>query len=187
MSKKTQEGGAKGPAKRNAAQMLEALENAFMQQNRQIQMLADEIDNTRNLITALTKRLNASIKAAEEGELTNDSVQKIILQENVKELASKVQFLVDRGVLTKADDAEVSDQTFVVGRGLDENGTVVDPRIQFHVGSLEKDLQSKLVTKKLGDIVKYDDNEPKLEITEIYKVTPLDVKKNFETQQQPAQ
>lgn len=182
-SKKEKVTNGKAPAKKTAAQMLEALENAFLSQNRQLQTLADEIDRTRQMLTALAKRVNASIKAAEEGELTNDSVHKIIVQENIKELEGKVQFLVDQGVLTKADDVEISDQTFVVGRSVDESGSVVDPRVQFHVASVEGDIKSKLLAKKLGDVIKYSDDEPSLEVTEIYKVTQPAVKKNFEQQQ----
>ena len=73
------------PAKQNAVQKMTALENAFMQQNQQINTLADEIDRLRQLLTAVNKRLNASIQASEEGGLTGASVNKIIMDGNIKD------------------------------------------------------------------------------------------------------
>lgn len=170
-------------SKRNAAETMKALENAYVAQNQQIQVLADEIDRLRQLVGALGKRLNASIQAAETGSLNGDSVNKIIVQENVKELEGKIQFLVEQGVLKKNNESQVSDKTFVVGRTVDTEGNVVDPRVQFSVGSIDKTVQSKLLNKKVGEMVSYEDGEPNFEITEIYEIHQPNVKKNFESQQ----
>lgn len=173
--------------KRNATETIKALENSFMAQSQQIQILADEIDRMRQLIAALGKRLNASIQAAEGGNLTGDSVNKIVLQENVKELEGKIQFLVDQGVLKKNDESPITDQTFVVGRTIDTEGNVVDPRIQFSVGSIDKNVQNKLMNKKVGETVTYEDGEPNFEITEVYEIHTPTVKKSFEaTQSNPS-
>jgi hypothetical protein len=173
---------APAPAKRTAAQTIEALENAFMGQNQQMQILADEIDKLRQMLVALSKRMNASIQAAEEGSLTGDSVNKIIINENVKELESKIQFLVDQGVLKKNDTMEITNQTFVVGREVDATGKIINPRVQFAVGSIDQAVQAKLLTKKMGDTVSYSDTEPSLEITEVYEIHQPAVQKNFEAQ-----
>jgi hypothetical protein len=180
------EGTAAAPAKRNAAQTIEALENAFMAQNQQIEILADEIDKLRQMLVSLNKRVNASIQAAEEGELTGDSVNKIIMNDNMKELEGKIKFLVDQGVLKKNDTMEITDKTFVVGREIDAQGNVVNPRVQFAVGSIDKAVQEKLLNKKMGDMVSYSKDEPSLEITEVYEIHQPSVQKNFESQQ-PAQ
>lgn len=178
-SKKTEQAAA---PKRNAAETIKALENAFMSQNQQINVLADEIDRLRQLVGALGKRLNASIKAAEDGGLSGDSVNKIILQENIKELEAKVQFLIDQGVLTKNNESPISEQTFVVGRTVDAEGNVVDPRVQFSIGSLDKEVKQGLLNKKAGEIIAYEDGGPSFEITEVYEVAQPNIKKNFETQ-----
>lgn len=168
--------------KRNAADTIKALENLLMNQNEQINVLADEIDRLRQLVTALGKRLNASIQAAEDGQLTGDSVNKIILQENVKELEGKIKYLIEQGVLKKNNDAPITDKTFVVGRTVDAEGNVVDPRVQFAVGSIDKEVQGKLLNKKAGELVSYEDGEPNFEITEVYEIHQPNVKKNFEAQ-----
>jgi hypothetical protein len=170
------------PAKQNASQKIEALENALMSQNGKFDILAEEIDRLRQMMTALTKRLNASIQAAEDGGLTSDSVNKIILGENMKELEAKVQYLVEQGVLQRNDDSEITDRTFVVGREIDTEGNVVNPRVQFSVNSVDGEVKSRLLTKKAGNVISYSETEPSLEITEVYQIVDPNIKKNFEAQ-----
>lgn len=183
MSKSKKAGEASTPPKRNAAETIKALENAYMLQKQQIDILADEIDRTRQMLTALNRRLNASIKAAEDGALTNDSVHKIIVNENIKELEGKVQFLIDQGVLVKNNETLITDKTFVVGRTVDSDGNVVDPRVQFAVGSVDQEVQDKLLAKKAGEVVPYSDGAPNFEIVEVYEIKQPEVKKNFENEQ----
>jgi len=187
MSKKQAQAQAQQPQppKMNASQKIEALENAFMAQNQQIEILAEEIDRLRSVVTSLTKRINASIQAAEQGGVSTQSVNQIILNENIKELEGKVQFLVDNGVMELNNDIAVSTDTFVVGRHIDSEGNVVNPRIQFAVKSIDPDLQSRLMNKKAGDVVSYDENEPSLEIVEIYQLADLNKKQEFDQNAQP--
>lgn len=183
MSKGTKTAGsAAQPPKQNAAQKLEALENAFMQQNAQIEILAEEIDRLRELVVALNKRLNASIQATDTGT----SVNQIIMDENQKELKAKIDFLVEQGVLQRDDNQQIDEQTFVVGRELDQEANVINPRVQFAVNTVDNSLKSALMGKKAGDVVAYDEKEPSLEVTEVYKITPPAKNKNYENQQ-PAQ
>ena len=175
------------PPPQTASQKLEALENAYVQQNNQINILADEIDRLRQTVVALNKRLNASIQAAEGGGVSNESVNKIIMSENVKELESKITFLTEQGVLLRNDEAEITDNTFVVGRELDQEGNVTNPRVQFAVKTVEKEVKDKLYTKKAGDVIAYSENEDSLEITEVYEIVNPKIKKNFEKQQSTPQ
>lgn len=172
---------------KTAAQKLDALENAFMGQNNQINILADEIDRLRQTVVALNKRLNASIQAAEGGDLTNDSVNKIIVSENSKELENKISFLVEQGVLVRNDEMEISEKTFVVGREIDTQGNITNPRVQFAVNSVDAAVKAKLLSKKAGEVVSYSEQEDSLEITEVYEIVDPQIKKNFEAQQSTQQ
>jgi hypothetical protein len=163
-----------------AAQKLEALENSFMAQNQQIEILADEIDSLRQTLVAVNKRLNASIQAAEQGSLTGESVNKIILGDNMKELESRITFLVENGALVRSDDKEIDSMTFVVGREIDTTGNVTNPRVQFSVQSVDPQLKAQILGKKAGDVVAYSETEDSLEITEVYQITDPKTKKNFE-------
>ena len=170
----------KPPAPMTAAQKLEALENMFMSQNNQIEILADEIDRLRNQLVAVNKRLNSTIQAAEQGGISGDNVNKIILGENMKELEAKINFLKEQGVLVKNDEAEISDKSFVVGREIDTEGNVTNPRVQFSVGSVDPDVKKQIYGKKLGDVVAYSESQDSLEITEVYDIVDPKIKKNFE-------
>lgn len=171
------------PPPMTAAQKLEALENSFMVQSQQIDILAEEIDNLRKTIVNLNKRLNASIKAAEEGGLTGESVNKIILNEGMRELEERVSFLISQGVLVRNDAAEISDTNFVVGRELDTEGNVTNPRVQFSVVSIDKEVKDQIHGKKAGDVIAYSETEDSMEITEVYDIVDPKIKKSFEPQQ----
>lgn len=174
MSKQT----AKQPAKLNASQKLEALEQMIITQEARILTLADEIDKNRILISSLNKRLNASIRAAESGGLNNESVNKLIVEDNVRELEGKVKFLVDQGALKLENESEIDEKSFVVGRGVDDEGNVVNPRLQFAVNSLDESVKTPLMGRKAGEVIQYSEEEPKIEITEIYKIQ--NIVKKFE-------
>lgn len=184
-SKKAEQKQPVPPPPMTAAQKLEALENSFMVQNQQIEILAEEIDSLRKILVNVNKRLSASIQAAEEGGLNNASVSKIIMNEGIRELEERVSFLVQQGVLVRNDVAEVSDKNFVVGREIDTEGNVTNPRVQFSVQSVDPELRTQLQGKKNGSVVAYSETEDSMEITEIYDIVTPKVKKNFE--QQPAQ
>ncbi len=167
--------------KLTAAQRLEALETLVVQQNQKFDILADEIDKSRNLIASLAKRLNAAIQAGENGSISQDSVNKLILDDNINELKGKVDNLIKADVLKRDDELEIVDKTFVVGQEVDEDGTVVNPRVQFAVGSLPQDFKDKLLGKKVGDLIKPEEGLAlSLEITEVYAIVTPQQDKKFE-------
>lgn len=165
--------------KLTAAQRIEGLENALSGVMRNNQILAGEIDNLRQTIGALARRLNATIKSGESGSLSNDSVNDIITQENIAELKGKVDFLLEQGVL-EASDSEITDRTFIVGRELDEDRNVINPRIQFAVASVIPEMKDLLLGKKVGDVIKNDQGDGLLlEVVEVFNI-PEKVEKNVQ-------
>lgn len=168
------------PPPMTASQKLEALENMFMTQNNQIEILADEIDQLRSQLVAVNKRLNATIQAADAGGVTSESINKIILSDNMKELESRITFLADQGVLVRNDDAEITEKTFVVGREIDTEGNVTNPRVQFSVGSVDVELKKQITGKKVGAVVAYSETQDSIEVTEVYDIVDPKIKKNFE-------
>jgi len=156
--------------KLTATQRIEGLESTLSGVMQNTQLLADEINNLRQTLGALGRRLNATIKSGESGQVSNDSVNQIITQENIAELKGKVEFLLEQGVL-EAFDGEIGEKTFVIGRELDEEKNVINPRIQFAVASIVPEMKNMLVGKKVGDIVKNDQGDGLLlEVTEIFNI-----------------
>jgi len=168
------------PAPLTAAQKLDALEKSFIAQNNQIEILADEIDQLRLQLQAVNKRLNATIQSGDQGGVSSESINKIILGDNMRELESRITFLVEQGVLVRNDDSEISEKNFVVGRELDTEANVTNPRVQFSVGSVDPELKKQILGKKVGDVVAYSEGQDSLEVTEVYDIVDPKIKKNFE-------
>lgn len=175
--------------KLNAAQKIEALERLVAQQqgvseaqSQNIQFLTREIDGLRQTIAALARRLNASIKAGDY----NDAVQQILVEENVAELKGKVDFLKEQGVILETTKEAVHERSFLVGRELDEDKNVVNPRMQFAIASLTEEAKQKVLGQKLGGLVKdFSGDGLVLEITEVYDIAEeKEQKKDFEEEKE---
>jgi hypothetical protein len=157
--------------KLTATQRIEGLEAALSGANQNVQFLAQEIDKMRQMITSLARRVNATIKAGENGSVSNEAVQNLLVEENVQELKGKVDFLLDQEVLKPTSKKKLHDRSFVVGRELDEEKNVINPRMQFAIASLNKEVKEKLKDKKVGDFVEnFSGDGLSLEITELYDI-----------------
>jgi len=179
------EKGKKQPKKLTAAQRIEALENQLLGAGQNFQVLAGEIDNLRQTVAALARRLNASIKAGEQGEISNDAVNQLLVEENTAELKGKVDFLLQQGVLEEAKEEAIHERSFVVGRELDEDKNVINPRIQFAIASINPDVKDLLLGKKVGEVVQNKDDGINLEVIEILDIAEK-VEKNLEESQEEA-
>jgi hypothetical protein len=185
---------SKKPGKLNSAQKLKALETQVSTLNEKIgkleslfdnstTILAGEIDKITNVSKSIIKRLNAAITAGEGGDLSNDMVNKIILQEAEVDLQNKVKMLEKAGAIIKNDDAIIGKETFLVAREIDDDGNLINPRTQFKVGSLPDEITKPMLGKKLGDLIKTGEAELTLEILEVYDVKDIEVNKNFEEEE----
>lgn len=179
--------------KLTAAQRIEGLENALSEsreisdaQTQNIEFLAKQMDGLRQTISALARRLNATIKSGEAGGVSNEMVTKLLVDENVQNLKDKVEYLKEQGVLAETEDTTIGDRSFVVGRELDEDSNVVNPRMQFALASLTPEAKEKINGKKSGDIIKdFSGDGLVLEITEVYAIPKEEEqKKDFEDQKE---
>ena len=166
--------------KLNATQRLAAVEQLMSGYDSKFNIIADELDKLSAYVNNLTRRLNATIQAGEDGGITSDSVKQIIICENVKDLEGKVDMLQQNGVLSRNDEMVIADNSFIIGREIDDEGNVVNPRLQFLVGSIEQSYKEGLLGKKLGDTYKGKDSSITLEITEIYEVADQNKEQKFE-------
>lgn len=167
--------------KATALERITKLETSSQQVGMQIEVIADAIDNLRVMVEAIAKRLNATIKSAEEGSISNDAVNQIITGENVKELEGKVNFLLSQKVLVRDDERVAGEKTFMVGRELSADKKVINPRTQFSVDSLDPELKSQILGHKVGDLIELKDNNGNLlEVTEMYKIQDPRIQKDFE-------
>lgn len=156
--------------KRNASQKIEDLERALMNLYQTADNMARDMMTIKEAIKLLGNKLDAVVKATSSGQELNDEVlAKIMVQNNVEELASKVSDLVNKGVLKSS--TEVTPTSFVVGRELSEDGTVQNPRMQFVVSGLQGEVRDKFPGAKPGEVLTLEEGKWKFEILEVYEVS----------------
>jgi len=164
--------------KLTAAQRIEGLENALASlgeikdaQTENINILAGQIDGLRQTIAALARRLNATIKSGDSGNVNSDVINRILVEDNVQELKDKIDYLKEQGILEETEVKEIGDRSFIIGRELDEESNEVNPRMQFALASLTPEAKEKVKGKKAGDVVKdFSGDGLTLEITEVYAI-----------------
>lgn len=171
------------PKKLNAAQKLEALENMVMGIQQQVNIVAEEIDKVGYFVQQLGRRLNASNQVA---NISHESVNKVLIDESDKQLEAQVNMLLERGVLIESENGDVdNEECFIVGREIDGEGNVVGTRTQFAIMTLVPELRDKFIGQKKGSIVKNEQNENCIEITEVYNVIPLKQEIKFDENATP--
>jgi hypothetical protein len=155
--------------KRTAAQRIDDMERGLMALYQTADNMARDLMTIKEAIKLLGNKLDAVVKASNRGEQLNDEViSKIMVENNIEELKSKVQDLVNQGVLQAAE--EVTPNSFVVGREIDENGTVQNPRMQFVVSALAPNVKDKFPGAKAGQTLELEEGKWKFEIQEVYSL-----------------
>lgn len=157
------------PVKLTASQRLDNLEQALMSLYQTADNMARDLLMVKEAIKLLGNKLDAVVKAANGNEGINDEViAKLMVQNNVDELKNRVENMKTQGFL--AAEETVTDNSFVVGREVDENGAVVNPRLQFTMTALPKETSEKIKGSKAGDIITLQEGKLKLEVLETYAI-----------------
>lgn len=179
------------PSKLNASQKLEALENKITDMesklDRAIQLLLERVNSLADTDVALAKRINAIVKAGDEGGVTTDSVKTAVVNQAATELRARVQMLIDNGLLTLDNESPITTESFVVGRELSSEGEEINPRIQFAVKSLQQEVQDTLIGKKAGESISDEKSQTSMEITEVYTINQPKVEASEEQEAEAAQ
>lgn len=152
-----------------ATKRLEALEELVLGFQQRFMILADEIDKISSGLLATTKTIDGLLEATKTREAVND----IVVNGHVKEMENKVSMLVEQGLLIKqeGDDAMIGDRSYVVGRELDPDGNVINPRLHFAVPSINEVERDLFLGKKAGEVVMKDSEAAiGVEIVEIFNI-----------------
>ena len=172
-------------SKLNASQKIAALENQVLNLekllNTKCGILADEIDRLGEIVQKLTQRINAAIQAGEEGDLSMNKVDSMMIDANTKELVDKVNFLIASGVLHKCD-GPIDGMSFIVAKEL-KDGKVINSRLQFAMPSISEELQKPFIGKKIGDQVTFEDSDIVTEIIECYQIKAPNKDVEFENEE----
>jgi hypothetical protein len=154
---------------RTATQRLTDAENNVAQAFLTLDIVTNDIKLIKSALKLLDNKLNALIKANVDGKtVTDDLIDELMLQNNIADLASKVESLVKAGAFT-AEEA-ISENSFVVGQDIGEDGTIFNPRVQFAIRTLAKEKQEKLIGTKVGDSVIFTEEKFSFKVLESYTI-----------------
>lgn len=155
--------------KRTASQRIEDMERGLMALYQTADNMARDMMTIKEAIKLLGNKLDAVVKAANRGEqMTDEVISKIMVENNVEELKNKVQDLVNQGVLVAAE--EVTANSFIVGREIDADGKVQNPRMQFVVSALAENVRAKFPGAKAGQTLELEEGKWKFEVQEVYAI-----------------
>lgn len=155
--------------KRTASQRLDDMERGLMSLYQTADSMARDLMTIKEAIKLLGNKVDSIVKASSRGEpLTDEVLAKIMVENNVEELKEKVTNLVNQNILVAAE--EIGPNSFIVGRELSDEGTVVNPRMQFVVSALHEDVRSKFPGSKVGQVLDLQEGKWKFEVLEVYNI-----------------
>ena len=151
-----------------------------------IQTLLEQNEGFRQALSALARRLNATIQSGEKGTINNEAVNQVLVDENIRELKSKVDLLKKNGIIEEDPKGTVGERTFLIGREINKEGEEINPRMQFAVASLTPEGKEKVNGRKKGDVVdNFSGDGSNLEIKELYHIAEeKPQKKEFEGEEE---
>lgn len=150
---------------RSATERLNDLEQAMLNLYQTVDNMARDLLTIKDAIKLLGNKTSAIVTVA---GISEDAVGAAMVANNVKDLGDKVADLVKQGFLSA--EAVVTANSFVVGREQDDEGKVVNPRIQFTVAALDPEVQSKVIGHGTGEVISIAEGKLKLEILESYAI-----------------
>lgn len=166
---------------KSAGQRLDELEKALMSLFSNLEGLAREQKTIREAVMLLGNKVDALAKANIRGEApTDETLSQIMIDNNVQELKAKVEGLVKAQVLVSTDI--IGATSFVVGREIAaDSDKTINPRLQFSLTALTKEVGEKLLGRLVGDIITIQEGQVRFEVLEVYNIQAPPV-----TEQAPA-
>lgn len=158
---------------RSPAQKLGDLELGVSHLFQTSDLIGKDVSLLKSAMKLLDNKLTALIKATTSGEEVTDSVlDRIMIENNVADLANRVTNMVVNGLVVAED--QVTENSFIVGNEISDDGAIVNPRIQFALKALAAELQGKLLGAKPGDKLKFkDDATVSFQVLETYHIQDM--------------
>lgn len=145
----------------NLARRLGEMELIVFNLSRENQLLKQALSMLNDKIDAIVNVQKQSL------DLNDANISEAMVRIKENSLKEKVDEMIARNLIEKTD--VVGEKSFVVGRELNKEGVVENPRIQFLVSGVSEYFQEKMLNKKIGDLVSEEDKLD-LEIVEIYNL-----------------
>jgi hypothetical protein len=156
--------------KLNAAQRLEALEKSMLLMDKALHEMYKSIEGLRLAGKTLSNKIDSVIETSVQGlPLSEESVEKVMTENNVQELKGRIEKLKASGSLVEG--SEIGEMSLIVIREIDpETKKVENPRTQVAFRLLAPTTQELLRGKKVGDLVSLGADKLDVEVTEVYDI-----------------
>jgi hypothetical protein len=155
--------------KKTAAERIQNLEETMLGSLKALNAVNSDNETIKEALRLLANKLDSVIKLLNEGKgLSDTNISTVMVQNKADQLASNTAAMVENGVLVKADTVE--NNSFIVGREVEDSGVVTNPRIQFTLESAKENLKANLLGAKVLDRILVQEGKAKLEILEIYSI-----------------
>lgn len=156
--------------KRTATQKIDDLERGLMAIYQTADNMARDVMVIKDALKLLGNKVDSTMKASVAGEpLTDEVVSKYMILNNVAELKAKVDNLIARGTLVPQDT--ITENSFVVGEDVDDQGEMKSPRLQFVLAQIgNPEFQAKFLGAQVGQTLDLEEGKNKFKVTEIYDI-----------------
>lgn len=154
---------------RTASQKISQLERSLMQLYSISDNMARDLGHIKEALKLLNNKLSSLAQAVVQGEEpTEETLSKLMTNNNVLDLAKKVETMVNSGILVKEE--QVSENSFIVAKEVDQDGKEVNPRLQFALQQLQPEHRGKILGLKAGESVQLREGGVNLSILESYSI-----------------
>ncbi|CAM6004872.1 unnamed protein product [Sphagnum balticum] len=155
---------------RSASQKFQDLENGLIALYQTVDNIARDLNTAKDAIKLLGNKIDSIVKASVAGEpLSDDVISRIMIENNVEELKNKLKVMVAQGILASTE--QVAQDSFVVGQDINDQGEVINPRLQFALYAIKPpELQQKFLGAKVGDVLNLQEGKLKFKVAEIYQI-----------------
>jgi len=156
--------------KKTAAQRLSNLEDTLVGTLKALGAVDNEQSMIKEALSLLGAKLDAMTKLlqANNPQLTDAAMSNLMIEGKANKMSADTQQAVSNGVLVSTD--VVTENCFVVGREVEDNGNVINPRIQFTVESAKEQFRARILGAKVLDRILVEEGKAKLELLEIYSI-----------------
>lgn len=166
--KKTQTAPTQQKKQLNATERLARAEGALMNAYQTMDNMARDLLMLRDAVKLLGNKLQSVVQLSAAGTpLTDENIGKQMVENNITELAEKVKDFETKGIFVKSET--LGESGFVVGRELDKDDKLVNPRLQFAMVAQPETVRKQLVGAKPGDVISLSDLG-KFEVLETYSI-----------------
>lgn len=153
------------PKQRTAGERIQDLENALMGLYQALDNMSRDMLTIKEAIKLLGNKLDSVAKAA---NISDDVISKLMVENNVAELKKQVEQFVAQGVLKAS--TTITDSSFVIGQEIDQAGNVLNPRIQFILGSMKPEVREAIKAGGIGQAINLGKDVMQFLLLEVYDV-----------------